>query len=353
MTRFVSLHAAIVAAIVSVSWASAASAVTIETVPVGNPGNAADTHGDGYGAVDYEYNIGKYEVTAGQYTEFLNAVADTDTYGLYNTDMWSNTYGCKIERSGSPGSYTYSVADDWADRPVNYVSWGDAARFANWLHNDQPTGAQGLMTTEDGAYFLNGATSDADLMAANREADWKWAITSEDEWYKAAYHKNDGATGNYFDYPTSSDTAPGYVNNSGNLSTTGNPFVEDGTDPGNYATYDGDGGTLDDNGIGSPYYRTVIGEWENSDSPYGTFDQGGNVWEWNESILFGSFRGLRGGSFCFGDGSLRASYRDSINPTYEDILLGFRVSEVPEPGTLALLALGAVGMLRRRRTVRG
>ena len=28
-----------------------------------------------YGSVGYAYNIGKYEVTAGQYTEFLNAVA--------------------------------------------------------------------------------------------------------------------------------------------------------------------------------------------------------------------------------------------------------------------------------------
>ena len=46
---------------------SATSAVDIITVPVGNPGNADDTYDDGYGGVDYTYNIGKYEVTAGQY----------------------------------------------------------------------------------------------------------------------------------------------------------------------------------------------------------------------------------------------------------------------------------------------
>ena len=324
-----------------------AMAVDIETVPVGNPGNANDTHGDGYGAVGYVYNIGAYEVTAGQYTEFLNAVADTDAYGLYNTSMWSSSYGCKIERGGSSGSYTYSVAADWANRPVNYVSWGDSARFANWLHNGQPIGAQDLSTTEDGAYYLNGAASDAELLAVSREADWKWAITSEDEWYKAAYHKNDGDTGNYFDYPTSSDTAPGYVNDSGNLSGTGTPFVEGGTDPGNYATYDSDSGT---DGIGSPYYRTLVGEWENSDSPYGTFDQGGNLWEWNEAILYGSYRGVRGGSFTYRhDNFLHASGRSSYYPTYEGDLIGFRVSEVPEPCSLAMLTLGAVGLLRRRR----
>ena len=33
----------------------------------------------------------------------------TDTYGLYNADMWSE-YGCKIQRGGTSGSYTYSVA---------------------------------------------------------------------------------------------------------------------------------------------------------------------------------------------------------------------------------------------------
>ena len=87
--------------------------------------------------MDHAYAIGKYEVTAGQYTEFLNAKAKTDTYGLYNTNMWSDTYGCKIQQTGSSGSYAYSVAADYANRPVNYVSFWDAARFTNWLHNGQ------------------------------------------------------------------------------------------------------------------------------------------------------------------------------------------------------------------------
>jgi formylglycine-generating enzyme required for sulfatase activity len=321
--------------------AGTAVAVNIETVPVGNPGNAGELSGSGAGgygpdricgSVSYTYNIGKYEVTAGQYTEFLNKVAATDTYGLYNAYMWSDGYGCKIQRSGTSGSYTYSVASDWANRPVNYVSWGDSARFANWLHNGQPTGAQGLSTTEDGAYYLNGATTNAALLAVNRESDWKWAITSEDEWYKAAYHKNDGATGNYWDYPTSSNNVPSNV--------LGNP-----TDPGNNATYYNNGYT-----IGSPYYRTEVGAHENSDSPYGTFDQGGNVWEWNEAVIYGSYRGLRGGSFIYSDYYLHASTRSSYYfPTNEFSNIGFRVSEVPEPTSLALLAFGGIGTLVRRR----
>ena len=99
--------------------------ITIDTVPVGNPNNVADTRYEspGYGAVGYTYSIGKYEVTATQYTDFLNKVAATDTYGLYNTHMWTGIAGCIIERNGTEGSYSYSVAANWANRPVNYVSY--------------------------------------------------------------------------------------------------------------------------------------------------------------------------------------------------------------------------------------
>ncbi len=353
---------------------SVVMAVDIETVPVGNVGNAGDVQLQGtFGAVDYAYNIGKYEVTAGQYTEFLNAVASTDPYGLYNGSMDNYEWGCQITRHGDSGSYTYdfsggtveapgSTAANWENRPVSEVSWGDAARFANWLHNGQPTGtltgdpAQDAGLTEDGAYFMDGATSDAELLTISREPDWKWVIPSEDEWYKAAHHKNDGVTGNYFDCPTSSDIQPGYVDNSGNLSGTGNPFTEGGTDPGNYATWDGDGTTWDGSGgttgIGSPYYHTEVGEWENSDSPYGTFDQGGNVSEWNEAVIGGEGRGLRGGSFRSGVRAnyLRASYRYYDDPkSGEGFDFGFRVVQVPEPTTLSLLALGVLAMLRRRK----
>lgn len=293
-------------------------ALVIDTVPVGNLGNAVDD--TGYGGVAYAYNIGKYEVTAGQYCVFLNAVAATDTYGLYNERMDIDSgepyceYGCNIKRSGSSPNYAYSVTVDRADRPVNCISWGDAARFANWLHNGQPTGVQDLATTEGGSYFLDGATSRDELMAILREPDATWVIPSEDEWYKVAYHKNDGVTGNYWDYPTGSDSVPS------------NDLVEP-IDPGNNATF-----KLDDfyYTIGSPYWRTEVGAHENSNSPYGTFDQGGNVWEWNEARLPGQCRGTRSGAYCHDDYSMHATYhRGCTGPTAGVSFVGLRVAEVP------------------------
>ena len=296
---------------------SVQATVVIDTISIGNVGNADDTHGDGYGGVDYTYNIGTYEVTAGQYAEFLNATAATDTYNTYNTKMGGDSRGCQIKRAGSVGTYTYSVASDWANRPVNYLDWGDAARFTNWLHNGQPTGAQDDSTTEDGAYDLNGATENTPLLAVTRESDWKWAIPTEDEWYKAAFHKNDGVTGNYYDYATSSDILPS------------NLKVEP-TDPGNNATFY-TGGVWT---IGNPYKKTEVGVHENSDSPYGTFDQAGNIHEWNETLRSATQRGTRGGGYTNADGYMTAANRMSSPPATLNDYLGFRVAQVPETATL-------------------
>jgi formylglycine-generating enzyme required for sulfatase activity len=298
---------------VCVTQTQGAPPVVVETVTVGNPGNTGDPQPfQGiFGAVDHVYAIGKYEVTAGQYAAFLNAVAATDTYALYHVNMGTHAEGCKIVRTGLLGSYTYSVAPDWANRPVNFVTWGDAARFANWLHNGQPTGAQDLTTTEDGSYFLNGMTSDKQLEEVVREPDATWVIPTENEWYKAAYHKNDGVTGNYFLAPT------------GPNANVSHHLID--PDPGNNATFSG--GTVGDWTIGAPYYRTEVGAHENSASPYGTFDQGGNVQEFNETVPESDIRGIRGGSWFWGLGSLFADYRPiDMHSSDQFSDLGFRVA---------------------------
>ena len=321
-----------VAAAALLATITEAATIEIETVPVGNPGNANDTHGAGYGSVDYRYEIGKYEVTTGEYTEFLNAVAATDPYGLYSTRMSSSEQVCRIERSGSPGSYSYSVARDRKDRPVNYVSWGDAARFANWLHNGQPTGAQDLSTTEDGAYYLNGATSATALTAVTRQSDAIWFIPTEDEWYKAAYY--DGVAEVYYDFATGTNDKPSDV------------LID--PDPGNNANYNGANGYT----IGSPYWMTITGAFENSESPYGTFDQNGNVSEWTETAYGAETRVLRGGSWDLSYHPLAAFERSATSADYDPIRSGFRVATIPEPDSITLLVCGLIAGLicwRRRK----
>ena len=303
-------HTLFAAGLLAASAASAASAafadINIDTVLVGNANNAADS--TSYGSVSYNYHIGTYEVTNSQYTAYLNATAATDTHSLYNTNMSSNTHG-GITRSGSSGSYTYSVKSGFDNAPVNYVSFWDAARFSNWLTKGG---------TETGVYNLNGTTAPTnntitrDATAFNNGGV---AVASENEWYKAAYYDptlNSGS-GGYWLYPTQSNS----------ITTTD-------------ANFDISVGTVTD-----------VGTYAADPSFYGTFDQGGNAWEWNDEILFTSARGLRGGSFTSSDSALQSSFNfASFDPTIENKDLGFRVSSlapIPEPSAYAAI-LGCLGL---------
>ena len=307
-----------------------AQPVTIATVPVGNPGNAADP-ATGFGSVAYSYNIGEYDVTAGQYTAFLNAVAAADPYGLYNSYMSTasgSNFECGITQSGSSGNYTYTTTRN-PNYPVNEVSWGDAARFCNWLTNGQPTGVEGNGTTETGSYTLSGATSQAALSAITRNANADYVIPTENEWYKAAYYNP--ASSSYYLYPTQSNSLPSNVLSA--MGTNNANYYFGYTDPTNYLT--------------------AVGAFADSASPYGTYDQGGDVFQWNESVYPGPGRGLRGGSFNSNGGDLQSGYNAFYaSPMTEYYLIGFRVAEVPEPASLGILTLGMIELLMRRRCVK-
>jgi formylglycine-generating enzyme required for sulfatase activity len=295
--------------------ASSASAVTMAWTPIGNPGNACDPQSDGcFGAVGYTYSIGTYEVTNAQYVEFLNAKAAADPLGLYNVNMASGDGG--ITRSGLSGSFTYAAIAGRGDMPVNFVSFYDTLRFANWLSNGQGSG-----DTESGSYtLLDGTAEPTNGATVTRNAGAGMFLTSEDEWYKAAYY--DGVSLSYFEYPASSSTqttcaAPGATPNTASCA------------------------------IGD---FTNVGSYTGSASPSGTFDQGGNVWEWNEAIIGGSLRGRRGGSSNLGPSFLAASARSDNGPSHEGGSVGFRVAAiVPEPGTGLLVITGLLGLAVRGR----
>jgi sulfatase modifying factor 1 len=327
------LVAVLCAASTLISNLHAQMLVNIETVTVGDPGNAADS--TTYGAVADVFAIGKYAVTIGQYSTFLNSVASvtSDSYivDLWNARMANNLNVAGISRSGSGTGgdpYSYSVLGS-GSRPITYVSWFDAARFANWVNNGATLGA----STETGAYTLNGATSG--IITKNAGAAW-W-IPSEDEWYKAAYYKGGETNAGYWLYPTQSDTAPG--NAIGGAANQANYRAE-----GNFAV------TQSSEFSGLQNYLTEVGAFSNSASAYGTFDQGGNVYEWNDAV-FDSSRGVRGSSWTnfFAE---QSSSSPKFDPALESPIVGFRLASVPEPSTYALLVVSAAGVLwlsRRRR----
>ena len=288
--------------------------ITISTVPVGNAGNAPDPL-TGYGAVEYEYRIGTTEVTIAQYTAFLNAVARSDPGGLYNANMSGSASG--ITRTGVSPSFTYTVAAGRANNPVNYVTYINAFRFANWLHNGQPIGAQGNATTEDGAYTLTPANINTNTITRNASA--LWGIPTQNEWYKAAYYQpasQGGDTDDYWLYPTQSNTPT--------PRTAANYATSNSTRPvGSYA----------------PNF-------------FGAYDMGGNVDEWNMSLSPWSAI-IRGGTWVQGVNSLRSDVRQvwGVAPTLATAGQGFRVVQLPTPSGLLLASLAALTASRRRRCV--
>ena len=298
------------AALAGISLVTPALAVTIDSVLVGNINNANDAAtGSVYGAVAYAYKIAKNETTISQYAEFLNAVAKTDSYGLYSASM-TTSYINGISQSGVSGSFTYSVNPGSANKPITYVSWFNAARFCNWLQNGQQTGAGAALTAETGAYTLNGAVSG--IITKNVGAT-VW-IPSESEWYKAAYYdpnKGGAGVGGYWLHANQSNTI------------TGNTVGV--ADSANY--YDGDYAVYTGSGAGTWMLSDVGAYGLNSDSAYGTNDQAGNVLEWNDAVISGTSRGLRGGCwFSNSEGYLRASSRDRNSPTAQFAEIGFRVA---------------------------
>jgi formylglycine-generating enzyme required for sulfatase activity len=324
--------AALVAAAFTLG-AATAYGITIETVPVGYAGNAADVR-TGYGAVSYEYQIGKYEVTNAQYAAFLNAVDSTgaNTYSLYDSNMSSSPYG-GITWNGSSGRY--EVKADYDLKPVNYISFYDAARFVNWLTNGQGSGG-----TENGLYVFSsdGATL---VSTPDHATSTGWVIPNEAEWYKAAYYDptltlNEDARG-YWRYPTQ----------------------HNGVSRGETGAVDGANYYVE----GEPYDVMNVGSYASASSYFGTYDQGGNLWEWNDTLYSADIgsRVLRGGAFSSnaGDLSVYTRIQALLEEGYNS--MGFRVAyltSVPEPSVwgsatgLTMLVIG-VWVRRGRRTVRG
>ena len=169
------------------TFGSGGNAFTIDFVPIGNSGNADDAGAGGglysspYGGVPYVYNMGVTEVSQDWITKATNL-------GMTNV-----------------------TAGAWAgNQPAANMTWFEAAAFVNFLNTS--TGHQAAYQLDVGNTTLTVWTSGQAWQAGGenlyRHKDAYYFLPSEDEWYKAAYHKNDGVTANYWDYATGSNAIP-------------------------------------------------------------------------------------------------------------------------------------------------
>ena len=320
------------------AFAADASAVTMSWSFVGNPGNANDTRdGDqfttgiqNFGAVPYAFNIGRYDVTANQYTEFLNAKDPTgaNALGLYSTRMSDFEYGEIQFNSGNTLGSKYITVSGRENYPANYVTWYDTIRFANWMNN-----GQGSADTETGAYTLGtlGAGGIPIAPPLTHNAGSSVWLPTENEWYKAAYYNP--STSSYFLFGTSSSATPISSYPSSTLPNHANVF----------------GQILNT-------HQTNVGAFSGTTSPYGAFDMTGNVFQWNE-LQSGVNRGARGGAWDMDYQAAVSQWRGYGLASLEYQDFGFRLASapgVPEPSTLALAAFGftalaAWGWRRRKR----
>jgi hypothetical protein len=211
--------------------------LNLSFMPVGSPYNPADastlyTSGvsglvatgiNNLGVTDQNYRIGKYEVTNSQYAKFLNAVAVTNPYGLYDSNMTSSVIG-GITQSGTYGSYSYYTKTKMEDKPAVFVDYLSAIRFTNWLHNGAPTGsvATGTNITEDGSYYILSLGPNSYQVTKNTYQ--KYWLPSVHEWHKAAYYEPSPVVSSSGASSVLIRTDEPYMVSSGTIS--GVPYVE-------------------------------------------------------------------------------------------------------------------------------
>lgn len=172
-------------------------------VLVDQANNSPDGFSPGYGLVTKNYYIGKYPVTNSEYVAYLNTVAQYDDNNVFYTlGLSASQPGMAKNIRKTPSKpYAYFCKPHTHDKPVVGITWVQAARYCNWLHNRHNNAS--TTTTNAGAYDLSQM-----LQTMTRSSDAKYYIPTEDEWYKAAYYDKQGGSFVWRNYATRTDKVP-------------------------------------------------------------------------------------------------------------------------------------------------
>ena len=228
--------------------------------------------------------------------------------------------GVRHRANGSPGSYTYSVPSDWANLPVNYLSWGDVARLVNWLDNGQPAGGEGMSTTEERSYTLDGATSTAQLMAVTRNADARILRSHRERMVQGGLLQGRRRQCRLLDVPHAEQhAAPAMC------------CLSTGT---NNANFHDLGGT-ETYTISIPYYRTAVGASPAGPVPYGSRSTRAETSSSGPKRLLPATRSniasLSAGRMANASGTA-GNARTASDPTSATDWYGFRIASAVLPG---------------------
>ena len=314
----------------TITFGSNANQFNMEFVTIGNPGNTADNTGipNPAGSVGYSYGIAKYEVSRDMITKY--------NVNFGNANFLTISMENMVDYGGSG-----------PDQPATWVSWSEAARFVNWLNTSKNLPAAYKFPQNSGAnndiLLWDPLLDPLDYNEKNpyRSKRATFVLPSYNEWYKAAYYdpNKNGGVGGYWKYATKSDTLPVPVASGDGTGINGNNEAVFSQLPSDLAKVNKSGGL----------------------SAFGVMGLEGNVWEWEESsgdlmnTNPAAFRGVRGGRWDQGPENLSSSVR-LVVPNNEYLSVGFRVAmvtptggEVPEPTSMAIFGLGALGLAYRSR----
>ena len=220
-----------------------------------------------------------YPVTFAQFQSFVD-----DPQGFSNPRWWEGL-AADEEHKRASGEQAFR----FSNHPRERVSWYDAVAFCRWLTEK----------TQTHPHLLPEKLAGMKNCAIQLPTEWQWE--------KAARGPSTGSTG-----------SP----QAGSRDEREYPYK---------GKFDAEKANISETEIKQ---TSAVGVFPQGASPYGVLDMSGNVWEWclNEysnpektAITGVESRVVRGGSWGYGQGYARASYRNIYNPNYRNFINGFRV----------------------------